>query len=285
MSGSIFDRELGQFPLSIGTSLAIEGACGIYPEKEVPTPPIQQFNSFWINVKTLFRNLYGSCTSEYRLHPNPNEMADVLLQEMKHLENIPQQYTNKPIEVVFYLSDYAKIERKYPFALPRMDNTNHQKQYTQLMIKTIERLIKLLKNLKENNQAFPDIQFFELKIKPKDRKKTLILTNYPFDLTSYKDFGPMGLLESHTGAIKEYAQWYTKYFNGKELFRFPFNEGFLQIFGDSELFRPLNIKYRKELMEIAEKYKWTSVSTRDKLMYGIDQIKNPLMKAQLREIL
>ena len=37
-------RELGQIEVSIGTSLALEGAFGIYPDIEVITPPLLNYN-------------------------------------------------------------------------------------------------------------------------------------------------------------------------------------------------------------------------------------------------
>jgi hypothetical protein len=92
------------------------------------------------------------------------------------------------------------------------------------------------------------------------------------------------LLESHTGKIKPRGQWYTKYLNGKDLVQIPFNEGFLQVFGDSETFRPMDIRFRRAILEIAERYKWTAVSTLEKLNYGIDQLKNPYYKEVLRKI-
>ena len=93
------------------------------------------------------------------------------------------------------------------------------------------------------------------------------------------------MLESYTGQIKERSKWYTKYYQGKDLFRIPFREDLLQVFGDAELFKPFPKANRDELVEIAEKRSWTSVTTRDKIKNDIDLIKDPFFKKVLKEIL
>jgi hypothetical protein len=129
------------------------------------------------------------------------------------------------------------------------------------------------------------IQLFKLKIEPKHYPSAMMLTHYAYDLVNYRDFNKLVLLESHTGAIKERAQWYSKYYNGRELAMIPFREDFLQVFGDNEHFRPMDIRLRKDLIEIAIQYKWSSISTTDKILYGINQMKNPYYKEILKDIL
>ena len=103
-------------------------------------------------------------------------------------------------------------------------------------------------------------------------------------LSNY-NFTSLTLLESHTGVLKDTHQLYTKYANGKELARIPFTKYFLEIFGDSQTFFPMDRKLRKDITDIAEKYKWTQITTLDKINYGIDQIQNPLTKAVIREMM
>jgi hypothetical protein len=49
----------------------------------------------------------------------------------------------------------------------------------------------------------------------------------------------------------------------------------LQVFGDGPVFfSPMPIKIRKALLEVAEDYKWTAVTTKDKMIYGIKQMRD-----------
>ena len=50
-------------------------------------------------------------------------------------------------------------------------------------------------------------------------------------------------------------------------------------------FKPYNISFRKEILAIATKYNWSSVTTSAKINYGIDQMPNQESKDLLRTIL
>src|SRR5690606_25017198 len=58
------ERATGYFPLSIATSLAIEGATGIHPDQPVGSKLMKDFTGHWVNVKTLFRNYYEAIGKE-----------------------------------------------------------------------------------------------------------------------------------------------------------------------------------------------------------------------------
>jgi hypothetical protein len=269
---AIASRMVGQYPLSIATSLAIESAMGIHPEIPVESPPIKKFEELWVNIRTLFRNFLGALPKDAVKAMPPREIAQALLQEMEQIVSIVA-----PTRVVFYVSNYAGIEHKYRHGVIRRDTTDNQRIYTAIQIETIEELLKMQPQL--------ELYGYELKLEPPRKARVLILTHYPYDLLSYKNFSELTLLESHTGAIKERAQWYTKYLHGKELPMIPFREDLIQVFGDAEHFRPGDPKLRKALIEVAQKYNWSAVSTYDKLLYGIEQLPNPFYVATMREIM
>lgn len=58
-------RTKGQFPISIATSLALEGLFGILEDNKDPNPPWPDYTDLIINVRTLFRNLLGSIEDEH----------------------------------------------------------------------------------------------------------------------------------------------------------------------------------------------------------------------------
>lgn len=279
----IAERTIGQFPLSIATSLAFESLVNIHPELKHKHVPITEYPRIWVNLRTLYRNLMGALESDARSMATDVDLANAIHQEMEVIENVVHDYSDR-CEVKFYVSNYKGIEGKYPHAVIRRDNTELQKHFTALLELTLKRVLEM-EGQPGHNVQDPRVSVFDLKLQPKQHGKTLILTHIPYDLCSEKAFGELVLLESHTGAIKERAQWYTKFLNGKELPMIPFREDMLQIFGDAETFRPGDPKLRRELIDVATKYRWTAVTTRDKIVYGIETIRNPFFKSVLRAML
>jgi hypothetical protein len=275
----ISDRALGQYPISIATSLALESACGIHPDIPVKSPPILKYDELWINIRTLYRNIIGAVDKSDLLSIRPPLLATTLLNEMEMIEDIINSCTANKVKVIFYYSDYKDLEAKFKLGVARMDNTDAQKEYTVIHNNTIKLLLK-----EHANDPTHDIRLFDLAIKTEHSIRAMIITNYAIDLLSVKAFSHLSLLESHTGTIREKELWYRKYYNGKDLSQIPFNDVFIRVFGDSESFRPMVIGLRKEILEIASKYNWSSVTTREKLLYGINQMKDFYSKDVLKSM-
>ena len=275
-------RAIGQYPLSIATSLPLEHICGIHPDYIVKTLPILEYEELWINLRTLFRNFIGALEKDDVGRISPPMIASALFEEMSYIEDIVKEKSAGTVRVVFYYSDYSGIEQHHKGAVLRMDNTEKQKEYTRLHNQTIDLVLKQHKVNPSNN-----LFLYQLHLKPKsvEKKKALIITHYAIDLISYKEFSHLTLLESHTGKLKERAQWYTKYADGKVLSQIPFTLYFLIIFGDDATFRPFQIKTRNNILEISRKYHWNSITTRDKILYGIKELKNPYEKTILLDII
>ncbi len=273
---AIAARAVGQYPISVATSLALESAAGIHPEIPVPQAPILEYEQFWVNVRTLFRNFLGALDKDTVKGVQAPEIAMHLFGEMDAIRDIVEDASGGRCKPVFYVSNYAGLNTRFPHAVLRMDSTPRQKEYTALQTQTLELMLR---------QQPQDFKGYHLKLRPEGRPRAMILTHYAYDLSAHDQFSKLVLVESHTGAIKEFAQWYTKYYEGKSLSMIPFREDFLQIFGDSETFRTFDPKVRKELIEIATKYKWSAVTTKAKILYGIDTLSNPFWKATLRDML
>lgn len=271
------ERALGQFPLSVATSLALESLCGIHPDHSHPSPPLQRHSNFWINVKTLYRNLHGALEKGFSSTATPVGLAETLIEEMETIKKLVEEYSNGRCHVVYYLSNYEGMQKKYPHASVRLDVTEKAKMFTAVYTKTIEAV----------NRLHPDhgIKLFKLKLEPEGRPEALILTHVPYDLLSEKAFHSLTLIESHTGHLKEKGQWSSKYYEGKELTRIPFREDLIQVFGDKETFHPMASKLRKELLELAEQYRWTAITTRDKIAYSIEHLAHPYTRDVLKSML
>lgn len=278
---ALSDRALGQFPLSVGTSLALESALNIHPETKHPRPFLSDHNEFWVNLRTLYRNMMTSMTSEAQGALLPVPIANALLAEMEQLLVLVPEKSMGRCKCVFYVSNYKDLERKYPHAKVRVDNTPKQKIFTAMLGKSIQALLEMLQKRGGNM----DIRVFDLKITTAKATKALMLTHVPYDLLAYYSFEDLVLLESNTGAPKPRSLFYTKYLNGNDLPMIPFREDFLQVFGDKELFQPMDIKVRRELIEIAKQFNWSQITTKDRIRQGIDTMKDPYAKEVLKSML
>lgn len=274
-TSALSERVLGQYPLSIATSLAIEGAMGIHPDKPEQTKKLLPgYGVIWINLKTVFRNLYNAIDKERLQGVSTQDFIDAFTSEIDQLKHVISVETASRTDVVLYVSDYAGMGQKYRHAILRGDITGNQLAYTSAMIETLGGYIRAHPNT---------VKRYTLKILDVEARKALILTHYAYDLLA-KGFSNLSLLESHTGTIKDKYMWYTKYLNGKELSSIPFREDMLQVFGDNEHFRPMPIKARRQVLDIASKYNWSQVTTTDKVKYGISQIADPYLRDILRDL-
>jgi hypothetical protein len=273
--GILADRVMGRYPLSIATSLAIEGAIGEHDQHPTGKNELILYDEIWVNIKTIFRNLYNAVDRELVTTVPHNTFYEQIEVETDQFQRVIESETKGQMRVVFYVSDYAGMEREYPHAHLRGDTTPLQKTYTASMISSLAPYVR-------NHQH--DLKTFKLKISGLPSSKSMILTHYALDLTS-KDFRNTVLLESHTGTIKHRHQLYTKYLNGSTIPTIPFNEGFLQVMGDKEHFRPWSIASRKTILDLADEYKWSQATSKDKLLYSINSLKDHYLRDLLRQVL
>jgi hypothetical protein len=268
-------RALGFFQLSIATSLAIESAVGIHPDLPRPeSMPIRQYKELWVNLRTLYRNIVGAMPKDIAAQIHAVEIAQIMVEEMHILPDMLREYAGHPVKVVYYFNNLNKLESKYPEALLRKDNTPRQQQYTQTLGDVIKIMLADVKDLfMVVNDSLPG-----------HAVNALIITHVVYDLLSDKNFGNLMLLESHTGRIKPKALWYTKYYQGRELSMIPFTEELLQVFGDLDTFHPLDVNLRKAIIELATHRRWSSVTTRARIVDGISELKNPAHILKLKKL-
>lgn len=269
------NRTISAFPLSVGTSLAFESILeaknpSIDPDRQIPQKiDISDYSEFWINLSTLIRNIMGSLTKEGALGVPPRELAQTLLEEVEIITSLLQVEGLNTTKAVFYACDYTPVFDRYSKtqANLRIDTTDTQKLYTATHREALKAFIS-------HTKGDSSIQIFKPNIEPTGKPKALILTHSAYDLTSHKKFSDLHLIESHTGKLKTFSQWYSKYQNGKELVMVPFLKGLLPVFGDSEIFRPIGLNLRKDLLEIAKEKGWSPVTTKDKVLYDLKYLSN-----------
>lgn len=280
---NISQRTISAFPISVGTSLALESALSalnpsIDPNREIPQKVnLADYDDFWINISTLFRNLFGSLTKEGSKRVLPRELAQGLIEEIEFIQHIVANETLNRTKTFFYICQYTDLPRKYPHAIFRQDNTELQKTYRLLHDEAIKTVL----------HHFGKVEFLKIfvsEIIPTNISNALIITHVAHDLLSYKNFKELHLLESHTGILKKKHQWSSKYSDGKTLQMMPFTKGLLQIFGDSETFRSFPYKTRLMLVDLAEKNKWTPATTKDKIMSNLEQLPDKFAVELLKSI-
>lgn len=266
------ERTVGYFPLSIATSLAVEGGIGKHPDHPAGPKLLKDFNHHLINAKTLFRNYYEAIGKDNIPSVDTKSLIDDFRLEIDQYLTITKEQSNNSFTPQLYSSDYLGLDTRFRHAMLRVDSTPNQVLYSKTLNLVLGEIIKNEKEL---------IELFPLKITTTQRDKTLVLTHIPYDLTS--DLGrSTALLESHTGVIKDRSRWYTKYYNGKELATIPFNEAMLAIFGDSQTFRPIGGAYRRTLIELSQKYNWSFATTRERVLFSIDSLKDRFMADNLK---
>ncbi len=271
----IAERAVGKYPLSIATSLAIEGILGEHPDRPTNRNDLKHFNVVWINLRTLFRNFYNALPKEAEGVIAASEFVEPFVMEIDQLFNVLQTESKNNIKVNIYNCTYSDIERLYPKAIIRRPSTPNQIEYNNVQNTVTHTVSKfVLKDL---------INAFDTKIKVVEQSPTLLLSHCAVDLFN-RGFKKMCLWESHTGAVKEKFEWYTKYYNGKELFQIPFHEGLIQIFGDNEHFRPQSLVMKRAILQVANDYGWSQATTDDKISYGIGQIEDRELRKRIRDI-
>lgn len=273
---AVENREKGQVPISIGTSLALEAGAGAYPDRPESPPPFSRVKQLWVNLRTIVRNLYACLSTDLKDSVLPDDLWNAALEELSIIQAFMQKQAPH-VKVVFFVSDYSRLKQRYPHASIKEAITPKQ-----IFQQKIEEMT--LKLMLENNHQL-DVRFFDFDIQGQF-PASFILTHLPIDLLARYRFDRLELLESHTGKLKGPGAWNTKLSNGKELSNVPFNIFTLQVFGDNgNMFSPLSISVRRSLLEAANANGWTNVSTMERIHDTVKKIPNLAHRAELSKLL
>lgn len=263
----LFTRKMGALPISIGTSMALESIFirpnpEYDPSRKVPQIiKLSNYTELWINIETLIRNIAQSVERTVYLDCTAEHIFEILLSEIDIINSIMLTEGYDICKPIYYHCSYRSLSnQRHGRVELRQSNTVIQKSYD---LKS-ELVIKLLE--KKTDSIFK----FDSELK-KDHKHTiLMLTHYPFDLTSYSNFRKMDLLESHTGILKTRDQWNSKYapFGQLSLSHLPFFRELLLIFGDKTMISPQDRKIRQKVYDISIADKWTPYTIIDKVHAG-----------------
>ena len=272
-------RDVGQIPVSIGTSLALEGAFGILEDNHNPKPIIHSVDVMYVNLRTLIRNMVGSIDPEQLSKVFPEDMAFMLTNELTTIREAVALVSKGRVKVQYYLCNYRTLPKRYPAARLKNANTDKQKFDAMREENTVMELKRILDHHPEVGLIESDIDL------PNDNRRVLLLSSYAVDLLQRYRFQSVMLLESHTGAVKPPSMWHTKLTNGKELSCMPFDRMTIQFFGDNNnLFSGYPIKARRVLIDIAIKNRWNALTTKDYILSCVKKAYEPELELLMHRL-
>ncbi len=267
MSSPVVMREMGELPVSIGTSFSLQGLYNTHPDK---TPekilPASKGEVLYINLRTMLRNVFNATESDKVIHVKAKDYVNALKDEIQDISSFMENQEH-PLKLFFYLPTYASLHKEFGNTADlREPSTDLQKAKLEVE-KSVFALIEKEINLLEEERRY--INIIDMEIKAPERQRAFILSHLPIDLLYAKGFSNVLLLESHTGKVKSENEWYTK-FSAEARERIPFNKATLTFFGDSGgMFKPQHHKARKALTAVADKYKWTYQTTKEKILLNL----------------
>lgn len=251
-------RELGALPISVGTSLALEA---------YKTDPKQHYLHLYVNVHTLFRNLYTSLQAVDAERISKVAWAETLVEEIELLKRIVLE-TNPNLTVIYYAPTYDNLHKLLPKALFRPVRTAKQIHYKEVSDDVIKSLKFFLPRLATSKIG---IEFVENQ-PPTIKNHSLVITHFAVDLLACP--WNARLLESHTGKVKDRSQWSTKLAGSLDYSIIPFNKLTLTVFGDNSLIAPQPQVARKDLYAVAVEKKWTPVTTYDYVQRSVKAMRD-----------
>lgn len=266
-------RKKDNLPISVGTSLAIEAL-----------RENKRYDSIWINIRTLYRNILHSIEDKderelFTAPGNRKEAAAAIGRAISQETEIIKNYLNGRIDAIrLYCLGYTDLHKKFPNAKLKVPSTDIQKNYWGLMDAVVDFVLA-----EDYDQAIMWDKGSELE---GEHTRSVIVTNHAVDLLSRTKFKELRLLESHTGVIKSKSQWYTKLSDGKLLANIPFNRFTIQIFGDGPFqFERWGHKFRNEIIGLAQEYRWTPVTTLDRVKFCLSRMRDKFSGEMLKKLL
>jgi hypothetical protein len=290
MSKALSNRMKGQLPLSIATSIAFESLLNMEPPLDAPvyvrrpkghTKPIVGFEQIWINLRTLIRNIDGAIDNNVNNDASPMDYYRVVLEEMAVIQNIVNEINDvaRP-EIHYYMKNYDSLTKVWRHALFREVTAPRLKVYAALENNI---LTHITEDIKRGILSAVQVHSEDCYATNTSSKAALI-SHFPVDLILVKGERFAALVESHTGAIKKREEWNTKFRDGSKYPRIPFDRGMIQIFGDKEnMLSPQTLKIRQRLAAISEKYQWNALTTRERIIFCVEQEHEPVLLKLIKD--
>lgn len=268
ISDPIYNRTKGFFPLSVGTSLALEALFGLQVEDgkllaRSDVAPHKGRRSLWVNTNTLYRNYTNAFEKDTYLEVSPNKLLLAFAEEVEMMLGILKDEAPS-LEVELYYCRYDGLQRMFPAAKMRQPSTPKQVEKHKLQEGIMGAFLK--------TPVASKVHTFKGALQAPEERNVVVLTHNCTDLWEIGRSSNSLLLESFTGALKPPSQWNTKFYKGSEFNWMPFNPGVNAILGDSEVFHPQPQSVKKLFVQLSVDNHWTILTTRDKIRVNIDKL-------------
>lgn len=241
----MMDRSFGTLNISVGTSIAIETLSSL---------PLLKYTSFLINIRTLIRNAIGSFDKDAKL--TDEIVFNAVRSDMLEIASaIASLKLKTELKLIFYSPSYNSLKSMFPLASLKDDSKGTAKQQANY---------KLTKSVMDKIKSeFKDLIEYNNVLLPEFTGEALIITHHPVDLATSPAYTRLTLLESHTGTIKRFPDFYTKLTGYKTMANIPLNKITIQIFGDNsvDFYSHSKLSVKNALKALADETKWTSAST------------------------
>lgn len=268
---TISERMVSAFPISIGTSLALESIfqpmqSPYDPERKIPQKvDIGDYDTMYVNLATLYRNLVGSMEKHTFSLAHADDLIATLLDEIDVIQSLFLGEAGKTV-VKFYLADHGTLKRNVSFGRYvgvklRESSTENQKFYAAQEATCLKALSSFSDSVLKFSDAFECSQ----------RERALLLTHLPYDLINHRGFDQLDLIESNTGVLKGRHRWCTKYhpMGERDMSHLPFHKKLLFVFGDKYEIKPGPKGLRDEVYRVSVERNWTPATTLDKVKLDV----------------
>lgn len=264
----ITQRTIGMLPISVGTSLAFESLIAT---------PIHRIDNLMLNVSTIFRNVYQAYSTSDRTSLKADQLYQDVIQDLGGIHEVLSKIgLNRTPNMVAYFCSYAGLPKRFPLAKLWKPETPNQIKYAQLEETVLKRLLSELRgHVRLCDHTMPN-----------GVRNSYVLTHHMVDLLVPSGYGDITLIESHTAALKEKDQWAAKLTGGSKFERIPFNPLTLQVFGDNSTdFKTNAFKYKTAVHALSEQYKWTPMTTIERVRLGIASVQDESLREELSKML
>ena len=278
---TIDQEAYSSFNCNIASGIIIENLL-MLKEKD-PRNPLLKPKTMFINGFTLYRNLIEclSGNTESKVNLLKSKLGEVKVIEL-FLEDT-NYFLNGMVhldldEIMIYIPDYSKLAKQWPlWKSPEKLSPIKYLTYKSWQHAQIRLLTKFPGVVKRTTYLLPQ------------KPSLYLVTHLAQDLLNYTRTRSTLLVESHTGEIKDYTKWYTKYkkFGKYEMSVFPFNELLLRYLGDNWFLGSDTPKFKKWLYGVAKQYSWNPFTTEKQVLNTIikkDKILGNKIKKNFKKI-
>ena len=257
-------------PIAIGTSLALES---YLPPTQKPydlsrvipktTNKIHFYNTFYMNMYTLTRNMIGASDTIYTVNEWVSRFRLELHWMVEYIRSVSPR-----TRVEFYTHNMSEqlVHRSARIRLRLHSTTKSAAK---------DRFIKTIIDKISNDRTIQVRNYID-GIVGDSFSNAVVLTSFPVDFLKHSTHKSLSHISSHTGIELNRRSFYKLYFKipSKDMRVFPFNAQLWKFLGDRSLIKPRPVAERKRLYDIAIDKRWNQETT-------ISKIKSNLRDADL----